>query len=442
MTCPELIVLLSFVEALEDNESVEVGNCYQMSRVLSPNQKVVFEILETPRLLNFTCMDSESYTDIIVNQFEEDNFLRELNKCFLAFHPNMNEFGTAQDYMKDRRARRVPDTVPVARRLSPIGESGKATPMQKVLIKGAQGIDCSAWKAPIERRASLARSDKSLRSEKFIILGSSGECLPVNRTSKATAESPFSSCETSSDSSEEFHSAKETVEDEADDDGNFAKKYFDKLHSHENRFHFAKRLREALYEQRSRGGDSNYTDSTDESSYGDGAISVKGPEVYDRDHIRIRRRNSNGFVLQEDSSFDESELGEFMLNAPEARRNQMPGHSSSKYSFSTDFSSEFSEFCEDVEKNSVDGILDTSAEQPLRNRAIVHFASSILRRGLSESFAGWSASNNDNNLMLATDTDVNNNSQYEQPTNEYSRSLSVELIKKKHRLAAKLVIIQ
>ena len=30
-------------------------------------------------------MDAESYKDYPINQFEEDNVLRELNKCLLAF---------------------------------------------------------------------------------------------------------------------------------------------------------------------------------------------------------------------------------------------------------------------------------------------------------------------------------------------------------------------
>lgn len=33
-------------------------------------------------------MDAENYSDYPVNQFEEDNVLRELNKCLLAFRQN------------------------------------------------------------------------------------------------------------------------------------------------------------------------------------------------------------------------------------------------------------------------------------------------------------------------------------------------------------------
>lgn len=33
-------------------------------------------------------MDAEDYSDYPVNQFEEDNILRELNKCLLAFRQN------------------------------------------------------------------------------------------------------------------------------------------------------------------------------------------------------------------------------------------------------------------------------------------------------------------------------------------------------------------
>lgn len=36
-------------------------------------------------------MDADIYKDYPVNQFEEDNILRELNKCLLAFRQNSTE---------------------------------------------------------------------------------------------------------------------------------------------------------------------------------------------------------------------------------------------------------------------------------------------------------------------------------------------------------------
>lgn len=49
------------------------------------------------------------------------------------------------------------------------------------------------------------------RRGRFIVLGSSGEHLPVTRKAQETGSSRFSSCESSE---EEFHSAKTSLDDE------------------------------------------------------------------------------------------------------------------------------------------------------------------------------------------------------------------------------------
>lgn len=477
--CPELMVSLLFVEALEDNENLLVENCYQFSRILAPKQKAIYEKLESPRLLTFGCMDAECYSHLVVDQFEEDNFLRELNKCLLTFLPNMNEFTSVQDYMIDRRARRVPEAVPVARRLSPIGERS-ISQGQKIFVKGASdttpgtgtggSVDTDS-ELVIEARPSWLSvrevgvvSTKSVplnaasttKAGKFIVLGSSGECLPVNRPAKEKSLAP-DSCDTSSsmsdESSEEFHSAKESVEDADEEDLSFADKYLNKLYSPEKRFDFARRLREALCEHST---ESMLTDSTDDDdSYGVGAISIKGPDVHDLDRIRIKRRGSDGFVLQEDSSFDEDVLQELILQGCGGDAAAAGGGAhgnSSKYSFSTDMSSELSEFCNlstDEQQISI-----SEMEMDMRNKAVFHFATSILKRGLSESTVGcgeFPASENDNNIFPASNCDVNNNDQgigndkrgnAEQMQNAYNsvRSLSVvDRVNQKHLLASKLV---
>jgi hypothetical protein len=56
-------------------------------------------------------MDAENYAKLPLSQYEEDNFLRELNKSLLGF-----------------RQRYAPPPPPTARRLSPIGESFSSTP--------------------------------------------------------------------------------------------------------------------------------------------------------------------------------------------------------------------------------------------------------------------------------------------------------------------------
>lgn len=42
-------------------------------------------ILNYPDKISVCCMDPEDYSKLPVSQFEEDNVLRELNKCLLAF---------------------------------------------------------------------------------------------------------------------------------------------------------------------------------------------------------------------------------------------------------------------------------------------------------------------------------------------------------------------
>ena len=58
-------------------------------------------------------MDAENYLRLPISQFEEDNVLRELNKALLAFRQQGSTSSSPQ---------------PVARRLSPIGESFSSTP--------------------------------------------------------------------------------------------------------------------------------------------------------------------------------------------------------------------------------------------------------------------------------------------------------------------------
>lgn len=417
---PELLVTLLFTEALEDNESLLVENCFQVARILT-KQRAIYESLETPRLLHYGCMDAEDYSNIVVDQFEEDNFLRELNKCLLTFLPNMNEFTTVQEYMKNRRARRVPEAVQVARRLSPIGE--RTTPLSQVLVQGASSstrdsMDTDSELVIQERPSWLSVVPRNAGPGKFIVLGSSGECLPVNRQVRDRTEERFSSCESSSgsESSEEFHSAKESVEypDEAE---GFAEEYVNKIYSPDKRFDFALRLRDALYNQST---ESMRTDSTDDS---------------------YKRRGSDGFVLQEDSSFDEEVLQELMLEA--TGRERASRGDSSKYSFSTDMSSEMSDSLLNL---NLANEKDLSEMDVRRNKEVFQLATSILKRGLSESMVGCGDIEGDNNIFPTGLCDFNNNNNNDQVGkkenyNNNSRSLSVELVKQKHRLAAKLVSV-
>lgn len=113
----------------------------------------------------------------------------------------------------------------------------------------------------------------------------------------------------------------------------------------------------------------------------------------------------------------------------------------SESSLSTDFSSELEEVYEQFSKWLHDPIIETDSgtkrkrELDTRDLAVLEFAGSLLKRTLSESFAGVP-------LTDGCDNDATAN------MNEYSRkekivlnakSLSLELARHKHRLAAQLV---
>lgn len=84
-----MITILLYVEALEDNEVVFIENVRQFNRILTDsNKKPFLESMEQPKKVSVCLMDAENYSKYPESQFEEDNVLRELNKCLLAFRQN------------------------------------------------------------------------------------------------------------------------------------------------------------------------------------------------------------------------------------------------------------------------------------------------------------------------------------------------------------------
>lgn len=82
-------------------------------------------------------MDAENYTQYPVNQFEEDNVLRELNKCLLGFRQNtpcsILDNNSNHTTINNNNNNNTPERRPmksnsIQRRLSPIGESGRNSP--------------------------------------------------------------------------------------------------------------------------------------------------------------------------------------------------------------------------------------------------------------------------------------------------------------------------
>lgn len=437
VTFPEILSVLLHVEALEDNEVLMVEKPRHITRILDPKNRACLEKIEVPRQITVSCIDAENYTQYPITQYEEDNILRELNKCLLAFQQNnvkSNEVpeGQAQCFRQ--------------RRLSPIGESiGSSIEPPEKAVPFITQESCSTNRShspqDIRNRFSWdklrgastnAAGTLNNRKGRFIVLGSSGECLPVNR-SEPVRLTPPESCS----SSEEYHSAKTSFEEGSEDEGS-NRRYNADLQTAERRNSFAQRLRDALRREENTSSESNYAVG----------ISVTGSKVEDQ-NIKLRRGGSTGFILNEES-LDEEFLQTSLQQEQEwidkfktkqTSLSKKDSAKSTESSFSTEFSSELEEVYEQFSKWLKDPILETDKEEKRvldqRDMAVVQFAGSLLKRTLSESFAGVpltegcinaTSSNADNHTVLNKSKIVLN-----------ARSLSLELARQKHRLAAQLL---
>lgn len=98
------------------------------------------------------CIDADDYTKLPIGQYEEDNILRELNKCLLGFQQkqtrnNENQNTNAQSSFIHRR------------RLSPIGESmGKYKCVQCFIFKKSFYLQFTA--AQLVLGAGISRTYK------------------------------------------------------------------------------------------------------------------------------------------------------------------------------------------------------------------------------------------------------------------------------------------
>ncbi|KYB27720.1 hypothetical protein TcasGA2_TC032986 [Tribolium castaneum] len=276
------------------------------------------------------------------------------------------------------------------------------------------------------------------RRGRFIVLGSSGECLPVTRKPvDSPPKSVYSSCESSE---EEFLSAKTSLDDGSEDE-NFHKRYSIDLETPERRHTFAQRLRDALRREVS-----DTFSSSSESSYAVG-ISVAGSDVQDK-QIKVRRGGSTGFALKEDS-LDENFLQDSLqqekqwidkFKNKQSVLSRKESNKSSEYSFSTEYSSELEEVYEQFSRWLQNPILETEKgtkkELEGRDLAVVQFAGSLLKRTLSESFAGVP-------VPLAESADATRNLDFNPVKKNKlvlsAKSLSLELARQKHKLAAQLM---
>ncbi|XP_077293936.1 uncharacterized protein LOC143916623 isoform X2 [Arctopsyche grandis] len=448
---PDILAILLSIEALEDNEIIAIEGARRFARITDTKQKWRLEILPNPQQVSLCCIDPENYSILPASQFEEDNILRELNKCLLGFQ---------QKPLKPPEVHlRNPD-----RRLSPIGESFSHTPPEveaTVIVKqtSASTLTSFSSRSPSpdaycaatinlndpsveiwRSKCRLAPETNTLnnRRGRFIVLGSSGECLPVKRPIVELCDSLYSSCNSSFD---EYHSANTSFDDGSVDEGQEVRQYSLELNTAERRASFAQRLKDALRREM----ENSLTDSmSTDSSYAVG-ISVTGSGLQDPD-IRLNRGGSGGFVLTEDS-LDEDFLKNSLQQEQEwiskFRSRKNPGlirrdtNDSSKYSFSTEYSSDLEEVYEQFSHWLEDPIFEKDSikrrgrELDSRDLAVVRFASSLLKRTLSESFAGVPMTEG----CAPMDRKTINKSKLMTSV----RSLSLELARHKHKLAAQLL---
>ncbi|XP_066582543.1 uncharacterized protein [Prorops nasuta] len=418
-THPEMLAAILSVEALEDNEVLIIEGIRHISRINDPNHRAIFESISTPNTVTICCIDPEDYSRMPLSQFEEDNILREANKSLLGFRQRYVPISPT-DPVKSQLD--PAETGLGVRRLSPIGESFSSTPPEiesddkqypcNNIPKGKtieaiqhQGSEERTEKQmevrtkPNGKASVRSSSPRKISNEtsvtmrnRFIVLGSSGEVLPVTRQSIGQM-SVYSSC--NSQSTDSFHSAKDN-EEEAEEEKKMSRRYSEQLETPERRGTFAQRLKDALQRESTATGASSSMTESSESSYAVG-ISVAGSRVCDAD-IKVKRGGSRGFVLR-DETVDEEFLKESLVaeqkwlgrfrQSQTANLQRRDTSASSKYSFSTEHNSELEEVYEQLSKWLEDPIMtDETRELDARDRAVVRFAGSLLKRALSESFAG------------------------------------------------------
>lgn len=473
ITHPELLILILFAENLEDNEAVLAENIVQVARIIDPKNKAIIEKLQKPKVKSsMICIDAENYRTFPPSQYEEDNCLRELNKCLLAFRQNtcapmssklLRILSNNSHSSRDHRGR-----------LSPIGESftksGKSSLDcgTKILIEpvspttstpttfGSQ-LDLEgtnkrrSWLNLPENKVRSQNSSEMTSEEKrrgrFIVLGSSGECLPVNReflSKSSNADSFFANGDgeaSEDDDNDVFYSARNSIQEESDSDDSRDdffdhQRYSIELETPENRFRFAQQLKDALKLE------NGYTESTedcsiDEDEFEDNYavdINVEGAKIHDK-KIKIRRGNSTGFILEEDGSLNDFQL----MPLADVKRSKMKRNKtgdSSKYSFDTE-ESELEEIYDQLAKWLNDPLDCKERKLDSRDKAVHKFADSLLKRALSESFIGEKIDGT--SLEDLTEKDESVSLQQKRQMIFNFRSLSLEVAKHKNLLASQLV---
>ncbi|KRT79940.1 hypothetical protein AMK59_6474, partial [Oryctes borbonicus] len=463
-TFPEILCVLLNVEALEDNEVLTIERARPVSRIADPKNRANLEKFDTLAERTICCVDAEDHSKLPIGQFEEDNVLRELNKCLLAFqqkHAKANDdesptssnpvhFNTTFPGFRNRRLSPIGESL--SSNHSETGQNGSHVP---IITQDSCSTNKSGSESPpldnnnvpntlkvqiqlekgLLNRSAQTEGVLNNRRGRFIVLGSSGECLPVKRKPESKS-SLYSSAESSE---EEFHSAKTSLDDGSEDE-DFNKRYSLDLETPEKRNKFAQRLRDALRRETS-----SMTPSSDSSSYAVG-ITVGGSGVRDQD-IKVRRGGSTGFILHEES-LDENFLKDSLqqeqqwidkFKSKQTNLSRKESNKSSDCSVSTEYSSELEEVYEQFSKWLQNPVIETEKgtkkELDARDLAVVQFAGSLLKRTLSESFAGVPLTEGGCENTLGV---ISSGANKKNKLILNAKSMSLELARQKHRLAAQL----
>lgn len=488
LTHPELLILLLYAENLEDNEFLLAENVLQISRIIDPKNKAIIERLAEPRMkTSMICMDAESYGAFASTQYEEDNCLRELNKCLLSFRQNTCA-PMSSKLLRILSSQSRCGGEGKSGRLSPIGESRAASARESIDCFGGMRIRVDSVSTPTsttstaetsffgsqyeeekanERRKFLALPENHLkrasssendrltvesRRGRFIVLGSSGECLPVKREYCARRTNPPTTTkaaqffeDSDEDDDDVFYSARNSMasNDEqsssSDDDADLTRssrpgidhqRYSNALETPENRFRFAQLLKNALKQEQHDDEDCSINDNEDDGYAVD--INVEGSQIHD-EKIKIRRGTSTGFILEDEESLDDC------LAFQMASRNRHRGRGGEMQRTSTGNSSTYSF---ETEVSGFDEIYDELSKwlkEPDSNRKpkLKKFAESLLKRTLSESYLGEQIEEEED--INVDDENANSNQRRRQKMISNFRSLSLEISRHRSLLAAQLV---
>lgn len=149
--------------------------------------------------------------------------------------------------------------------------------------------------------------------------------------------------------------------------------------------------------------------------------------------FKIRRGTSTGFILEDETSLDEFHmLPRTDLKRPKMKRNKTGD--SSKYSFDSDIS-ELDNICDQLSKWLNDPLDSRDRKLDARDKAVLKFADSLLKRALSESFLGENIDEAVLENMVATEDYGSLTTQQKRKVIRNFRSLSLEVAKHKNLLS-------